>query len=42
MIMQVAVKQVTAELMEPVLDAGGDYFFQLKNKNRFAHKAAVQ
>jgi hypothetical protein len=25
-----------------VLDAGGDYFFQLKNENRHAHKAAVQ
>ena len=25
-----------------VLDAGGDYFFQLKNENRHAYKAAVQ
>jgi hypothetical protein len=25
-----------------VLEAGGDYFFQLKNENRHAHKAAVQ
>lgn len=25
-----------------VLEAGGDYFFQLKNENRHAHKAAVK
>ena len=27
---------------QAVLDGGGDYFFQLKNENRHAHKAAVQ
>lgn len=27
---------------QAVLDAGGDYFFQLKNENRHAYKAAVQ
>ena len=27
---------------QAVLDAGGDFFFQLKNENRHAHKAAVQ
>ena len=25
-----------------MLDAGGDYFFQLKNENRHAYKAALQ
>ena len=25
-----------------MLKGGGDYFFQLKNENRHAHKAAVQ
>jgi hypothetical protein len=27
---------------QAVLDAGGDYFFQLKNENRHAYKAALQ
>lgn len=27
---------------QAVLDGGGDYFFQLKNENRHAHKAAVK
>ena len=27
---------------QAVLDAGGDYFFQLKNENRHAYKAAAQ
>jgi hypothetical protein len=27
---------------QAVLEAGGDYFFQLKNENRHAHKAALQ
>ena len=27
---------------QAVLDGGGDYFFQLKNENRHAHKAAIQ
>ena len=27
---------------QTVLDAGGDYFFQLKNENRHAYKAALQ